>query len=69
MSKPPSEKTKLANERRLVKRLRVELMDVQRSMNAYRSRATKAEQELAERKARFDKLLERTPVTSSGDAA
>lgn len=69
MSKPPSEKTKLANERRLVKRLRVELMDVQRSMNAYRSRATKAEQELAEWKARFDKLLERTPVTSSGDAA
>lgn len=69
MSKPPSEKTKLANERRLVKRLRVELMDVQRSMNAYRSMATKAEQELAEWKARFDKLLERTPVTSSGDAA
>lgn len=67
MSKAPSEKTQLATERRLVKRLRVEMMEVQRSLTSYRLRATKAEQELAEWKRRFDELLKLRVDVAPGD--
>lgn len=62
-----SDKTLLASERRLVKRLREEMRQVQMSLTHYRGRATQAEQELAEWKQRFDKLLERTPLELKGD--
>lgn len=56
-----SDKTLLLAERRLVKRLREEMREVQDQLFNYRQRATKAEQELAEWKKRFDNLLSRTP--------
>lgn len=64
MSKSPSEKTQLATARRELKRALQRLQAANASVHEYRTRATRAEQELAEWKARFDKLLERTPSES-----
>lgn len=65
MSRKPSDAT-------LLRAARAELRDARRQRDALkaeayelRTRANKAEQELAEWKARFDKLLERSPVTQS----
>jgi hypothetical protein len=52
-----SDKTLLLGEKRLVKRLREEMREVQDQLFNYRQRATKAEQELADWKRRFDELL------------
>ena len=68
MSKQPSEKTQLASERRHNKRLLGEMHAVVRERDSYRIRATKAEQELAEWKKRFDLLLARTPPVNGGSA-
>lgn len=67
MSRSPSDKTLLASERRISKELREQLRQASIDVSIYRGRAQKAEQELAEWKARFDKLLERTPkLTGEG---
>lgn len=58
MSRAPSEKTMLVSARREIARLRAELKSARDMSQLYRTRATQAEQELAEWKARFDKLLE-----------
>lgn len=58
MSRKPSEKTQLANARREINRLGNDLAMWQRESSRYRTRATQAEQEAAEWKVRFDKLLE-----------
>lgn len=61
MSKAPSEATQ-------IRTLKRQLLDTEKCLGAirteasnYRTRATKAEQELAEWKQRFDLLLSRTP--------
>lgn len=53
--------TELRNLRREHKRVREALTEALRIGESYRGRATKAEQETAEWKRRFDALLERTP--------
>jgi hypothetical protein len=58
MSRRPSEKTQLAAARREVTRLTDDLRLWQGECRKYRTRSTQAEQELAEWKVRFDKLLE-----------
>jgi len=60
--KEPSDKTKLRTMRLERDRARSEWTELKRSHDAYRARATKAEQEAAEWKARFDRLLERLEV-------
>lgn len=65
MGKQASDKTLLVQERRLTRRLRKEMMEVQSSMDSYRRRATRAEQDASEWKARFDALLVRTPPVSA----
>ena len=57
----PSPQTELRNLRRDLKRTEEDLRAVKQAAEAYRSRATKAEQETAEWKRRFDLLLARTP--------
>lgn len=54
----PSDKTQLAAAKRQIKALQKDRTDLASTLNHYRARATKAEQELAEFKSRFDKLLE-----------
>lgn len=61
MARLPSEKTQLANARRTIRELLQQRSDLELERNKYRIRATQAEQEAAEWKQRFDKLLERTP--------
>jgi hypothetical protein len=58
MSRAPSEKTQLATAKRMVRDLQESVRDLTMSVNHYRARATQAEQQTAEWKARFDKLLE-----------
>lgn len=58
MSRMPSEKTQLATAKRMIRDLQAEVRNLVDSSNAYRVRATQAEQQTAEWKARFDKLLE-----------
>jgi hypothetical protein len=53
----PSEKTQLATLRRDLRQSDSELRIVRAALTEYRARATKAEQELAEWKRRFDELL------------
>jgi hypothetical protein len=57
MSKAPSEKTLLKRERSLNVSLTKQLNTARIECGSYRVRATKAEQEVAEWKARFDELL------------
>lgn len=66
MGRPASDKTLLASERRTNRRLMKDMHSVVRERDSYRIRATKAEQELAEWKKRFDLLLARTPQVSAG---
>jgi hypothetical protein len=67
VGRPASDKTLLTTERRINKRLMNEMHAVSRERDGYRIRATKAEQELAEWKKRFDLLLARTPSPSAGE--
>jgi hypothetical protein len=62
VSKAPSDVTLLRTIRAEYKRLHTEFSQLQRVCNSYRSRATKAEQEAAEWKVRFDILLRREDV-------
>lgn len=59
--------TEIRNLKRDVKSLRYELKLADENTRAYRARATKAEQEVAEWKARFDALLMRTPKLEGGE--
>ena len=61
MSRPPSDATLLRAAKRDLNETRAYLRDARRQCEAYRIRATQAEQECAEWKARFDLLLQRTP--------
>jgi hypothetical protein len=65
MSKPPSEKTQIATLKRMLREEQTALRRMQTERDAYRARATVAEQAVVEWKARFDKLLERTPKDQS----
>lgn len=58
MARVPSDKTRLASTRREIRFLTQQRETVKAEREHYRVRATKAEQEVAEWKARFDKLLE-----------
>jgi len=62
MSRAPSEATKIRNLTRMLRNREVELQAVKQQREAYRLRATKAEQEAAEWKRRFDILLSREPT-------
>lgn len=57
MPKAPSEATQLRTTKALLKGLERELQQARQTCADYRGRATKAEQEVAEWKARFDQLL------------
>lgn len=57
MSKPPSDKTMLLSARRELRRCQEDLARLRLTAEQYRVRATKAEQEAAEWKERFDSLL------------
>ncbi len=61
MAKKPSEATQIRTLKHDMKRVTKNRDDIQKLCAEYRSRATKAEQECAEWKARFDALLMRTP--------
>lgn len=65
MSKPPSDKTIIANLRRMLREEQTTRAQMQEQRDVYRARATVAEQAVAEWKSRFDKLLERTPKDQS----
>jgi hypothetical protein len=58
----PSAETQLRLTRRELKASMVDRLNLTNEVSGYRRRATKAEQECAEWKARFDLLLSRTPV-------
>lgn len=58
MSRAPSEKTQLATAKRMVRELQDEVRNLIAESGRYRARATQAEQQVTEWKARFDKLLE-----------
>lgn len=66
MSRLPSEKTQLATARRETKKLLLEVSKLKSDMEYYRRRAIKAEQEVAEWKARFDALLARLSPETDG---
>lgn len=57
----PSPETELRTLRREVKRLLSYRLDAEQTMAIQRGQITKAQQETAEWKRRFDALLERTP--------
>jgi hypothetical protein len=61
MSRMPSAETQLRAERRENNALRSQLEAARIDCTAYRTRATKAEQEVAEWKRRFDALLKIVP--------
>lgn len=67
VGRQPSDKTLLANERRVVKQLREELRHANDQRFNYQQRATKAEQELADWKRRFDELLRLRVDVSAGE--
>lgn len=69
MSKQPSEATQIRNLNRDLRDRDAQLSRLKATVNEYRARATKAEQECAEWKRRFDLLLERTPVAELEKAA
>lgn len=60
MSRAPSEATQLRNAKSALKETQTLLRQAEQQRDAYRARATKAEQELAEWKQRFDLLLQTT---------
>lgn len=59
MSKAPSDATKLRELKRQYAALSVQYLTASRERDQYRARATKAEQEAAEWRSRFDVLLRR----------
>lgn len=59
MGKQPSVETQLRTAKRDRKEALQLAAELRRDVGTYRARATKAEQEAAEWKARFDKLLEK----------
>lgn len=63
----PSEKTQLLRLRREANRFSIERAGLQSQIAGYRTRATKAEQEAAEWKARFDQLLKVTTQRPAGE--
>lgn len=62
MSKAPSEATQIRTLKAQVNQLKKDRSLVISQMDAYRARATKAEQECSEWKTRFGKLLARDEV-------
>lgn len=62
MSKPPSDATLLRTARSDMRQLSSDLARAQNEANNWRIRATKAEQEAAEWRKRFDALLLRVPT-------
>lgn len=67
MAKSPSEKTQLTAARRVLRELERERNTLRIERDTYRARATKAEQELAEWKGRFDELLKLRVDVSASD--
>ena len=67
MSKAPSPATELRHARRDIKELRSRNAQVEHREKHYRERATKAEQEVKEWKARFDALLKIVPANDDHD--
>lgn len=61
MSKLPSIETQLRHARSDLKGAQASVLALTTQVNNYRARASRAEQEAAEWKRRFDLLLERTP--------
>ena len=59
MSRLPSEATQLRNLKAQLKRAEADISALMSKRDEYRARATKAEQDASEWKARFDTLLER----------
>lgn len=59
MPRKPSAETELRTARRIIREQQVTITRAERERDAYRARATKAEQECAEWKSRFDQLLAR----------
>jgi hypothetical protein len=59
MAREPSTETKLRTAKADIRRLYIELARANQAASEYRARATKAEQEAAEWKQRFDVLLRR----------
>ena len=70
MGRQPSEKTQLATARRNIRFFESQMRIVKAEREQYRIRATKAEQELADWKARFDNLLkmQRRDHSARGDS-
>lgn len=66
MAKQPSVETQLRRARADCRELNAELIVVRKRAAEYCTRATKAEQELAEWKQRFDILLRRDGGTAGG---
>jgi hypothetical protein len=66
MAKSPSVETQLRTAKADIRRLHIELNRAAQSVSDYRSRATKAEQEAAEWKQRFDLLLRRDEQKKGG---
>lgn len=58
MPQKPSAETQLRTARRLLRDATIELATARKQRDEYRARATKAEQEAAEWRKRFDRLLE-----------
>jgi molecular chaperone GrpE (heat shock protein) len=61
MSKPPSDKTIIATLKRQLREDEASVSRLSAECHSWRNRATKAEQEAAEWKKRFDILLSREP--------
>lgn len=61
MARLPSTETQLRNAHRQLREARGQVATLERTAETYRQRATKAEQEVAEWKRRFNALLARTP--------
>lgn len=68
MGRQASDKTMLVSERRMNRRLTAELATLRAGLNEYRARTTRAEQELAEWKRRFDELLKLRVDVTRGSA-
>lgn len=67
MGKPPSIETQLKTARADLRRMDIELARANQQASAYRERATKAEQAVAEWKERFDILLRRDGMKEAGN--
>lgn len=65
MSRPQSDATQITSLRRQLREAERDMRTVESQRDVYRTRATKAEQEAAEWKARFDILLSRDPKGQS----